>query len=102
VHLPAEPVVVSPGSESPPLTAPLTRHKESTMSKDKKHKKAAKQKDDKKDSKKDSKRLCKWDKDDIDGELDKLKGIVVPAQFICRRCGRVAKESRYLCKPVEI
>ena len=76
------------------------------MSKHKKHKKAAKEKDGKKDHKQDhkqdGKRLCKWDKDDIDGKLDKLKAIVVPAQFICRRCGRVAKESSYLCKPVEL
>jgi hypothetical protein len=76
------------------------------MSKHKKHKKAAKEKDGKQDhkqdKKQDGKRLCKWDKDDIEGALDKLKGLVVPAQFICRRCGRVAKESSYLCKPVEL
>jgi hypothetical protein len=76
------------------------------MSKHKKHKQADKEKDAKKTPKKENqkvgKRLCKWDKDDIDSELEKLKEIVVPAQFICRRCGRVAKESSYLCKPVEL
>jgi len=78
------------------------------MSKDKKDKKDKKPKQDdkeiagKKEQKQDGKRLCKWDKDDIDEKLDKLKGIVVPARFICRKCGRVAKESGYLCKPAEL
>ena len=51
---------------------------------------------------KDKKSICKWDKDDIKDELDKLKEIVLPPRFICRKCGRVAKESVYLCKPVEL
>lgn len=51
---------------------------------------------------KEKKHLCKWDKDEIKDDLDKLKGIVVPPRFICRKCGRVAKESGYLCKPVEL
>jgi len=76
------------------------------MSKHKKHKQVDKEKDEKKAHKKEnqkvSKRLCKWDKDDIDSGLEKLKAIVMPAQFICRRCGRVAKESSFLCKPVEL
>ena len=76
------------------------------MSKHKKNKQADKDKDGKKAHKKENqkvgKRLCKWHRDDIDSELEKLKEIVVPAQFICRRCGRVAKESSSLCKPVEL
>jgi hypothetical protein len=48
------------------------------------------------------KTICKWDKDEIKDDLDKLKDIVMPPQFICRKCGRVAKESDYLCKPVEL
>jgi hypothetical protein len=61
-----------------------------------------KQDEGKKDSKLDKKRLCKWDKDDIDKDLAKLKELVVPARFICRKCGRVARESGSLCKPVEL
>jgi hypothetical protein len=84
------------------------------MSKDKKKKDAekkdegkraaeGKKKDEgKKDSKQTGKRLCKWDKDDIDKDLARLKELVIPARFICRRCGRVAKESSSLCKPVEL
>jgi hypothetical protein len=51
---------------------------------------------------KDNKTLCKWDKDDIKDDLDKLKGIVTPPRFICRKCGRVAKDESYLCKPVAL
>jgi hypothetical protein len=46
------------------------------------------------------KTICKWDKDEIKDDLDKLKDIVMPPKFICRKCGRVAKDSDYLCKPV--
>jgi hypothetical protein len=51
---------------------------------------------------KDTKSICKWDKDEIKDELDKLIKIVTPPKFICRKCGRVAKESDYLCKPVKM
>lgn len=44
------------------------------------------------------KTICKWDKDEIKDDLDKLKDIVTPPKFICKKCGRVAKESDYLCK----
>lgn len=47
---------------------------------------------------KDKKTICKWDKDDIKDNLEKLKELVAPAKFICKKCGRVAKESDYLCK----
>ena len=46
--------------------------------------------------------LCKWDKDDIKENLDRLKTLVVPPRFICGKCGRVATERGYLCKPVEL
>jgi hypothetical protein len=45
------------------------------------------------------KSLCKWDKDEIKDDLDKLIDIVTPARYICRKCGRVAKDEDYLCKP---
>jgi hypothetical protein len=51
---------------------------------------------------KESKHICKWDKDEIRDELDKLKEIVTAPRYICRKCGRVAKESSYLCKPVDL
>lgn len=48
------------------------------------------------------KTICKWDKDEIKDDLDKLKEIVTPAKFICKKCGRVAKDDDYLCKPEKI
>ena len=49
---------------------------------------------------KEPKHLCKWDKDEIKDDLEKLKGIVVLLHFICRKCGRPAKDGEYLCKPL--
>jgi hypothetical protein len=51
---------------------------------------------------KEPKHLCKWDKDDIKDDLEKLKKLVVPPRYICRKCGRVAKDREYLCKPTEL
>lgn len=51
---------------------------------------------------KDKKTICEWNKDEIKNDLDKLKAIVTPPKFICRKCGRVAKESDYLCKPEKL
>lgn len=51
---------------------------------------------------KNKKTICEWDKDEIKDDLDKLKAIVTPPKFICRKCGRVAKESDYLCKPEKL
>ncbi len=48
------------------------------------------------------KTICKWEKDEVRDDLEKLKELVNPPHFICRKCGRVAKESDYLCKPVEM
>jgi rubrerythrin len=51
---------------------------------------------------KDKKTLCKWDKDDIRDDLDKLKKIVASPKYICRKCGRVAKDEEFLCKPEKL
>ena len=51
---------------------------------------------------KDTKQLCKWDKDEIKDNLDKLRKLVAEPRFICRKCGRAAKESDHLCKPVKL
>lgn len=51
---------------------------------------------------KDKKSICKWDKDEIEDDLKKLKDMVTPPKFICLKCGRVAKKSDYLCKPDEM
>jgi len=51
---------------------------------------------------KDTKRLCKWDKDDVKNDLKKLKKIVLPPTYICCKCGRVASDEDYLCKPEKV
>ena len=51
---------------------------------------------------KDKKTICKWDKDEIKDNLDKLREIVIPPKFICSKCGRVAKKGDFLCKPVDL
>jgi hypothetical protein len=51
---------------------------------------------------KEPKHLCKWDKDEIKDDLDKLRKLVDEPRFICRKCGRAAKDSDYLCKPVKL
>lgn len=48
------------------------------------------------------KTVCKWDKDEIKDDLDKLKKIVTPPKYICLKCGRTAKDEDYLCKPAEL
>lgn len=48
------------------------------------------------------KKLCKWKKDEIKDDLDKLKRIVAPGHYVCSKCGRVAKKDEYLCKPVSL
>ncbi len=35
-------------------------------------------------------------------DLKKLKPLVRDAKFICKVCGRVANEKKYLCEPVSL
>jgi hypothetical protein len=48
------------------------------------------------------KTLCKWDKDDIKDDIKELKKIVADPRYICKKCGRAAKNDDYLCKPDEL
>ena len=51
---------------------------------------------------KETKHLCKWDKEEIKDNLEKIKKIVAKPRFVCRKCGRAAKDSDFLCKPEEL
>lgn len=51
---------------------------------------------------KDTKHLCKRDKEQIKSSFGKLKDLVARPRFVCRKCGRVATDSVYLCKPEEL
>ena len=44
------------------------------------------------------KSICKWDKSTLADALPLLAEQVQSAEFICRKCGRVAAEKRLLCK----
>jgi hypothetical protein len=48
------------------------------------------------------KHLCKWDTDRIETRIDRLMKIVKDASFVCRRCGRAAKDRKWLCRPVAL
>jgi len=48
------------------------------------------------------KRLCKWKPEAIMDDLKIFKGMVDSAQFVCKKCGRVANKKRNLHKPVAL
>ena len=49
-----------------------------------------------------NKPLCKWDKDDIKDNLKELKKIVAEPGYVCKKCGRAAKNEDHLCKPEDL
>jgi hypothetical protein len=50
----------------------------------------------------DTKTMCKYKKEKIEENLETLKQIVKNPKYICRKCARVAKEEKYLCKPLTL
>jgi len=46
--------------------------------------------------------ICKWKKKKLEEDFKKLKSIVCPPKYICKKCGRVAVKDEYLCKPVSL
>lgn len=48
------------------------------------------------------KQICKWDKEDIKENLEELKKVVASARYICKKCGRAARDDEHLCKPDKI
>lgn len=48
------------------------------------------------------KTLCKLKKDQLAAVLPILAAEVAQSRFICRRCGRVARSKKWLCKPETI
>ncbi len=49
-----------------------------------------------------TKALCKWDKGRYVKDLALLREIVAEPRFICKDCGRAAREKKWLCKPTKI
>jgi len=48
------------------------------------------------------KHLCKWKSEKIGKKFDEYCDCVLPAKFICKKCGRAAKSSELLCSPKKI
>lgn len=42
--------------------------------------------------------LCKWGKKTIGENFDEVTRIVTNAKYICRKCGRIANDKKYICK----
>jgi len=48
------------------------------------------------------KRLCKWKEEDIDKKFEKFSSIVKNPKFVCKKCGRVADDIKWLHKPTAL
>jgi hypothetical protein len=48
------------------------------------------------------KQLCKMKKEDISTCFKKLTDITCKPKFMCTKCARVAKDEKYLCRPVSL
>ena len=83
-----------------PVTEAVTPKKDVQEAADKKEKKKNAKVKIKKATK--IKNLCKWKKKQIADKFDEFSALVIPAGYICRKCGRVAAEAGYLCKPKKI
>ncbi|MEO0413446.1 MAG: hypothetical protein AAF226_00680 [Verrucomicrobiota bacterium] len=46
------------------------------------------------------KTICDWSKKRLERDAELLREITSQPDFFCRKCGRVAKEKRYLCKGI--
>ncbi len=49
-----------------------------------------------------NKALCKWSKRQYVKQIDDLRKIVSNPAYLCKDCGRVANEKKWLCKPVKL
>jgi hypothetical protein len=49
-----------------------------------------------------TKSLCKWNKSRYQKDIVKLRQIVQEPAFVCKDCGRAAREKKWLCKAVKI
>jgi hypothetical protein len=48
--------------------------------------------------KKMSKKMCSWKKDDIKENTKEFKKFINNPSYYCKKCGRVAKDDKNLCK----
>jgi hypothetical protein len=48
------------------------------------------------------KKLCKWKEERLTEKLDEFMDIVRQPKFLCKNCGRVADDKKWLHKPISI
>jgi hypothetical protein len=46
-----------------------------------------------------TKKLCSWKKADISDNAKEFRKLVGHPKYYCTKCGRAAKDGKYLCKP---
>ena len=49
-----------------------------------------------------AKELCKWKKKDVSEDFGKFAGIIKNPKFVCKKCGWVATQKKWLHKPTAI
>jgi len=49
-----------------------------------------------------AKTLCDWKQKDFEKKEEELVKILQNPKFFCRRCGRAASSSKFLCKPKKL
>ena len=47
----------------------------------------------------DKKSFCKWEKDDIKKNINKIYALTANPKFVCEKCARVSKLKIHVCKP---
>jgi len=51
----------------------------------------------------DKKTLCEWEKMGLlQADFEFYKKLVRRGKFVCRRCGRVARKKKQLCRPEKL
>ena len=48
------------------------------------------------------KSLCDWKKTGIVEDLESYRELVKAPEFVCKDCGRVAGQKKWLCKPMAL
>jgi len=46
--------------------------------------------------------MCDWKKEKLEKHFEEFKSRVMSPRFACRKCGRVARDEQWLCKPVSL
>ena len=46
--------------------------------------------------------LCEMKKERLMKEFEFFRSLVLAPQYACRKCGRVSKDAKWLCKPISL